>query len=236
VLADVFRQIRDGFISTWKGKMAKKKSSDMEFLKNNWLAILSIIIALTGGVPGLITIYRNFIKDRPILTYTLVNIITGSELNKLTNEERTMIFLVGTLSNAGNGLLTPGYFGLKGTINKKKLRLVKEIIRNDMYFDSESMNISLRNPAENDLQRFNSAISKGTPVAGNLLFLTSDITLDELTRNLNELELVLICVDIFGKAHKCPISLKPEAKIDRTYPKHNLLIKSKPDPMQTRPR
>ena len=199
----------------------------MEFLKDNWIATLSLVIALIGGVPGIISV-ADYLKNRPILSYRLVNIITGALLDEASGKEKTMLFLTGTISNEGSNILTPAYFELKGTLDNQILNFEKKLIPETVNFGSEEQNILVTDPSKNDLQKFNSTVSTGMPLYGHLLFYTSDIILNKLRSNLKNLKLTLICVDVFGKKHKVQIHLQLNSSGDIEYPKHGLKVTSKP--------
>jgi hypothetical protein len=199
----------------------------MEFFKNNWIAMLSLVIALIGGVPGIISV-ANYFKNRPILSYSLVNLITGVLLDETTGKEMTIVFLTGTISNEGPVTLTPAYFELEGNLGTKILNFEKRLIPEKINFGSEKQNILVTDPSKNDLQKFNSTFSNGMPLYGHLLFYTCDVGLNELRSNLNSLKLTLICVDVFGKKHKAPVLLALNTKGNMEYPKHGLKILSKP--------
>jgi len=199
----------------------------MEFLKENWIAILSVVIALTGGVPGIISILDYF-KNKPILSYRLVNIITGAFRDETSGREKTMLFLTGTISNEGSNVLTPSYFELKGSLDSQTLNFEKQLIPETLNFGSEKQSILLTDPSKNDLQKFNSTVNTGMPLYGHLMFYTSDIGLNELQANLKQLKLILICIDVFGKKHKVPIHLQLNSSGNIEYPKHGVKITTKP--------
>ncbi|MFO7559884.1 MAG: hypothetical protein R6X10_13705 [Desulfobacterales bacterium] len=200
----------------------------MGFFKENWIAILSLIIALAGGIPGILAIV-NQIKAHPVLSFQLVNIITGQQLNPITNQTTTMVLITGTASNEGDVAMTPAYFELAGTINNKKIEFEKTLIQGNPKFYSEEQSISVDEPSKKDLQRYGGTISKGMPLYGHLMFLAHNISLDDLRSNLDRLKLSLIGVDVFGKRYRAPIQLYLHAKDDggTEFPKHGLKIQPK---------
>ena len=48
----------------------------LRFLVDNWLAILSMIVAIAGGVPGILAFIEYF-KDKPGFAFIVANWITG---------------------------------------------------------------------------------------------------------------------------------------------------------------
>ena len=199
----------------------------MEFLKENWIVIVSVVIALIGGVPGVISIVDYF-KNKPILSYRLVNIITGAFFDEASGKEKTMLFLTGTISNQGSSVLTPAYFELKGSLDYQTLNFEKQLIPETIDFGSEKQSILVTDPSKNDLQKFNSTVSTGMPLYGHLLFYTYDIGLARLQDDIKNLKLTLICIDVFGKKHKVPIHLQLKIGDDKVYPKHGVEITTKP--------
>jgi hypothetical protein len=65
------------------------------------------------------------------------------------------------------------------------------------------------------------------PLVGNLMFTSSNISLEDLNKaKANDLELHLICVDIFGKRHEVMIPLDYQSG-NKVYPKHGLSVSDK---------
>ena len=199
----------------------------MGFLRKNWIAIVSLIIALIGGIPGILSVV-NQIRERSILTFRLVNVITGVQMNEKTKEPNTMIFITGTASNEGSVAITPAYFELKGTLNEKRVEFKKQLIPSNVIFNSEEQNIFVEDPSRNDLQRYSSTITKGMPLHGHLMFLAPNVGVDELRSNFDRLKLSLICVDVLGKQHKAPIQLALHHGGGTVFPKHGVKILPKP--------
>jgi hypothetical protein len=198
----------------------------MEFISKNWLAIVSLLVALIGGVPGIIAVI-NQRRNRPIFRFTLVNFITGQVLHAPSGDANTMVFLTGTASNEGNSVLSPAYFELECKTDGSWLRFEKKLIPEDAKFESDAQDIQLASAWQKDLQRFNGRITTGMPLNGHLMFVSSNVPLEKIRDNPN-LKLKLICRDIFGKEHKAPIELHlNRISAGTTHPKHGLTITSK---------
>lgn len=198
----------------------------MDFLKDNWIAILSLIVALIGGIPGIIAII-NHQKNRPNFEFRLVNLITGLMAMQKRAEAPTMILLTGTVSNKGNTVLTPAHFELKAKIGGVWFQFEKTLIPENATFDSEVQGIKTDHPWKRDLQRFNGSVSTGMPIDGHLMFISHDVSLERL-RGSSDLEMRFICVDVFGKRHETDVKLELNAiKRGTVYPKHGLKIKPK---------
>ena len=195
----------------------------MEFLRNNWLAIISLLVALIGGVPGVIAVI-NQRKNRPIFRFDLVNVITGEMPKKPSGDVHTMILLTGTASNEGNSVLSPAYFELECKVDGTWIKFEKTLIPEDAQFQSDVQDIQLASAWRRDLQRFSSTVTRGMPLNGHLMFISPNVPLVKV-RNKPDLQLKLTCWDIFGKEHVTPIVLSSNAiGAGAMYPKHGLKI------------
>ncbi len=196
------------------------------FLQENWLVLLSLLVALVGGVPGFIKVLDH-IKNRPIFTFMLENLVTG-EMNIQAKQTSTaMILLTGTASNKGAIPLSPAYFNLKAHISTGWINFERMIIPPGTRFNSHSQIIDLQEPETSDMQRYRGSISEATPVRGNLMFTSSQVTNEEL-KNIMDWKLQLECVDIFGRKHHTDVDLHLSG-INQPiiYPKHGLTITPK---------
>jgi len=194
----------------------------IEFMVKNWIALLSLIIALTGGIPGLISLIVFYYK-RPIFKFTLVNVIIGTCINPEWEKPGTAILLTGTLSNDGEKPLIPSVFDLKIKTKKGRFLFERLLMNNIEEFPSESHIIKIENPKENDLQRFRGSIDKSNPVYGHLKFI--------INTNLNFNDIIsykLQCMDFSGHKYYCSIKRENNnLNASMVYPKHGLTVISK---------
>ena len=197
----------------------------MEFITNNWLAIISLVVDLIGGVPGIIAVIDRR-KNRPIFRFALGNMITG-QVKSPSGDLRTMILLTGTASNEGNSVLSPAFFELECKADGRWHRFEKQLIPEDAQFTSDVQDIKIESAWQRDLQRFTGTIATGMPLNGHLMFVCSSVPLGKIRENRN-LELRLFCRDIFGREHKTPIEVNLNT-IDAvtTHPKHGLTVTPK---------
>jgi hypothetical protein len=82
----------------------------LRFLVDNWLAILSMIVAIAGGVPGILAFIEYF-KDKPGFAFIVANWITG-EIDGADHTRQPFIFLACTIANPGKQPLSPSHFEL----------------------------------------------------------------------------------------------------------------------------
>lgn len=151
----------------------------MEFITKNWLAIISLLVALIGGIPGIIAVI-NQRKNRPIFTFSLVNLIIGESRDEPSGETRTMVLLTGTASNQGASVLSPACFELECKISGTWIKFEKRLIPEGASFQSDVQDLQLSSAWKTDLQRFNGSVTKGMPLTGHLMFLSPAVPLEEL--------------------------------------------------------
>ena len=199
----------------------------MTFLLKNWLSILALIIAVTGGIPGIVSVVSNYRKNRSIFTFSLKNIING-EINA-NGEKATFIFLTGTISNKGRFPLTPDHFDFKIKINDKWIPFQRKLITESIEFHSDSQEIDIKECWKRDFQGHSGSISTAQPVDGHLLFISTEIDIDVL-RDKKYLAMELICLDVFEKQHSYKFKFKnipSKLGYGWKHPKHGVSIKSK---------
>lgn len=200
----------------------------MDFVSENWLVIISLLVALIGGVPGIIAVI-NQRRNRPIFRFALENLITGTMPHEPSHDGQTMVLLTGTASNEGNSVLTPAVFELNCKVDGKWIKFEKTLILEDAQFQSDTQDIQFESVSQDDLQKFSGTITTGMPLRGHLMFVSRAVPLERIQNNQN-LELKLTCRDIFGKEHITPIKQDRNAiKSGTTHPKHGLTVTLKHD-------
>ena len=201
-------------------------AATLEFVNNNWFAIISFLVALIGGVPGIITVI-NQRKNRAIFRFKLENFIRGQSFTP-SGEAQTMVFLTGTASNEGNAVLTPAYFELECKAEGKWIKFEKRLIPEGLQLQSDHQQIQLEAPWKKDLQRYSGTITTGMPLNGHLMFVSPTAPFEKIRDNLNLLEFKLTCRDIFEKKYIMPI--EPGTNVINAptiHPKHGLTVTPK---------
>lgn len=200
-----------------------------EYLIDNWLALLSFIIALLGGVPGILSAISHF-KNKPKFHYDLANIIMGEIGTDESDIRNSMLLLSGTVANEGPQPLSPKHFELSININGQWKLFDRILIPEGPQFSSDVQDIQISEPWKRDLQKYSGAINRGVPIHGFLMFISKDMSLEEIRElidsNLHPLKIT--CIDIYNK--KYDFELKPESfKIEDSaiYPKHGVSVSKK---------
>jgi len=198
----------------------------MEYLAENWLTLTSLLIALFGGVPGVISAVSYF-KDKPKLHFSLSNLIAGERPGPQGNE--SMLFVSGTVANSGSKPLSPGRFELEILSSGEWIPLEKSLIPEGANFQSEKQQIDIAEPWKMDLQKFSGSIHHGQPIIGFLMFGAKSIELGQLhALLLAGVKLRVSCIDIYEKRYQCIVtsdSSPIEGRVD--YPKHGVSIEEK---------
>ena len=197
----------------------------MDFIIKNWLSLLAIAIAFLGGIPGLINLIT-FIRTKPKLSATLNNVISGNSKKTDDPDEYTHVLLSISMSNAGTMPITPVRFNLMYRHNNKWIPFSWMLIPENLTLPSESQDISIKNAASKDLQRFSAPITQGMPLFGFLMFVTKDVSLEDIRKN--DFHFKLICIDIFGKKQKI-VGKTPTTTIAQKtdYYRHGLIVNKK---------
>ena len=200
----------------------------MNYLAENWLALLSLVIALLGGVPGIITAITHF-KNKPKFYYSLANVVTGELHRDDKDTHDSMILLSGTVANDGPQPLSPDHFELSMEINGVWRSFERSLIPEGAQFQSNEQDIQIKEPWKRDLQKFSGGINKGQPIHGFLMFVSTTITAEQIRESINnDNRMKLTCIDIYKKEHS--MVFKPEVRknsVNTVYPKHGVSISKK---------
>ena len=190
-----------------------------EFIEKNWVALISLLVALIGGAPGIIAIINHF-RNRIVFDFKIEGITIGGINNK------AVILLTGTITNAGNKPLRPDTYNLEVKIDKKWFKLDKTVIPKKSILNSDSQKISIENLYENDLLKIDQSIISSSPVRGHLMFTTNKISLAKLRDE--EYTLKLICFDIFNKKFQTKFP-RPQYNPNQPikFPRHGMSVQPK---------
>lgn len=176
----------------------------MHYFYDNWLTILTLVIAPIGGVPGLIAI-ANERKNRPIFSFALLNVSTG-QLSSSPRDDTPFLLVTGTARNDGKTPLTPAFFRLRCKINGSWIEFERMLIPESAKFQSERHTIDVAATAQSDMQRFAGTIGPGMPLQGHMFFLTTKLSREQLGPALNW-KMEVICVDVFNREHRAGVKL-----------------------------
>ena len=193
----------------------------MQFIEANWLALLSLAIALIGGVPGVIAVLEHMRKG-PEFGVTVPNFIIGEQL--ADGVRRTMILLTATIWNRGETAITPAIFDLDVKIGGRWIRFDRCLIPEGATFQAQHQQILAPAAPASDLQRFKGSITREMPAYGYLMFVTDRITKKNLGEA-NRLPVRITCKDASEREHTFRIVLRGQKISAATeYPQHGLKV------------
>lgn len=179
-----------------------------DFLKENWISVLALIVAFLGGVPGVISVV-NYCRNRPIFGFEPSGILTGT----IASNNRDILMLFGTVTNAGTKPLHPKAFNLKVKAEGKWTSLQRMVTPKTCVFNSERQKIEVKEPSKMDLQEWSRPITTEEPARGNLMFISDELDVKSL-KDSDKITFQLTCVDIFKKKHTVTITYGPFANIN----------------------
>jgi hypothetical protein len=182
--------------------------------------LLSLLIALSGGLPGILA-FADHLRKRIKFDVQIPNFITfgitGPNVNKVG------LLLTVTATNAGERPLAPAFFLCALRRNGKWHQLTRWLIPEGAIYQGETQTIELTEPARRDLQRFHGTIEPSTPAIGFLMFVADPEVLNRTDPG--TLSVRLQCVDVFGKTHSAIQELKPDAvRANLAYPHHGITV------------
>ena len=147
-------------------------------------------------------------------------------IGQYRRESVQLVFLAGTVTNAGNKPLVPNTYDLEIKINKKWIKLKKAIIPVGSTFSSDVQTINIPDVDKKDLLKIKQSVTSSSPLYGCLMFITNEISLEELKNS--EYVLRLTCFDIFNKKHETEFP-KPKGELAQptVFPKHDISVLTK---------
>lgn len=193
----------------------------MEFIKQNWIALLSLLIAFIGGAPGVISIINHF-RQKSTFQYSLAGIIFGEfSINK-----SCMLLFSGIISNVGDKPLVPATFDLEVKIGKTWHKMSKILIPENSKFESNQQEITIDKPWESDLQKIKVSITQSMPAYGYLMFTNNALKKEAF--EVLDITYKLICTDIFGKKYSRKFSqIDNNIQDGLVFPKLGLTVQPK---------
>lgn len=189
------------------------------FIEKNLIAIISLIIALFGGVPGFLH-FLDFLKKRPKLDGELISVISG------LYDGVPCVFMALTLVNKGKTPIFPAWFDLEAKSKSSWIKFERVSIPAGLQFQSENQVILVEPEKILDLQKYEGSISIDNPLRGHLMFVSKDLILEEL-KSTKKFLFKLICVDNLKRRFVVKLILAPKGGQDIYHPKHGIMFKKK---------
>jgi len=172
----------------------------MDFIQLHWLTVISLAVALIGGVPGIVTVFSAW-KARPKLAAYITNMmpIKGKDT---WGESLTGLILHIIIGNEGKEPLVPITFQLECKINGKWINFKTSSIPEGFIVNGPDSQHIFTNVIENDIQKRNKSITRESPVYGFFSFVSKEVDFDELNIIYTRMPIKLKCVDLFGQTHE----------------------------------
>lgn len=143
----------------------------LQFVQTNWLALLSLVIALVGGVRGLIDI-ANEMRSHPRMSAYLRH-LTPISTQDTSGRPCVGLILELTIGNRGRDALVPLAFQLKCKIGDKWLPFTRGTVPEGFALNLNGSIQKFNNVEETDIGRFAHAIKRENPAIGFLVFSTT---------------------------------------------------------------
>ncbi len=180
-----------------------------KFFETNWLALLSLAVALFGGVPGMVAVLRRLRRD-PKFGVTVPNFILGEQL--ADGMRQAVILLTATIWNVGETPIYPEGFDLDLEVNGTWMRFDRCLIPESETFQEQIHLILAPATPASDLQRRKQSISREMPSHGYLMFVTNRLPVDALTE-INRLPVRITCKDVSGRRFRFALTI-PDRMVD----------------------
>jgi len=189
----------------------------MQFLQENWIALTSLVVALTGGVPGILAAIQHF-RRQARFRFTVAGFMGGEIVDQVANVTAAMIVLSGAIANEGDRPLSPSAFRLWVRLRRRWVEFASRPIPPDVTFPSENQDIRFENAASKDLLKVPATIEPGDAAHGHLMFLRDGIDPMEIRRS-RPLRMKLQCHDAFGRIHKVRLKLPLDTSGEIVHPR-----------------
>lgn len=206
-----------------------------DWLSSNWLAVVALLVAIFGGVPGIIAVYEHY-TDQPKVIMTLLRIDSGSLKWPENSKENTYVLLEFEVVNEEKSPipLPPAPFDLSIKVDGEWIKFDKTAIPlSGTVLYSDNNDRSGANIDHMDLQKYRK-LNVGR-LYGNympsitirkdylesthfLLFLNSDFKSERLAKNLHlvpkeKIPIRITWKDIRGNYHKPFLVAEKKPKI-----------------------
>lgn len=172
----------------------------LDLLRDNWIALVSLSVALVGGVPGIIAVINEW-RARPNLAAYLSNIVV-IKADDVWGETRAGFILFLAIGNKGKEPLVPLSYKMECQIGGKWLLFEYLSLPEGYEVNGPDWKYKFVNVAENDIRIQRRTISRELPVHGFLAFASKETTIEELVSVYLRMPIKLKCVDIFGQTHE----------------------------------
>jgi len=192
------------------------------FFKKHWAIIISLLIASSGGVPGIISTWKS-IFDKPKIIFHFGPSDTGDTPYEL-DDSYGVCFMSLIIANTGNKPLLPLRFKAYLKYDDKETEMTGLVMPADSIVlrgDDKKVLLRAGQVKQKDLQLLKK-LSPDESINGFLFFGTSKEFLDDFTKSSNEFYRVVI-VDLFNNEYDSGyVSIRSTQAHELYYPKEGL--------------
>ena len=167
----------------------------LDLLKEHWLAITSFVVALIGGVPGFLSIWKDW-KARPQIAAYLRNLLL-IHTSDVQGKPISGLILQLSIGNKGKDAIVPLAYMLECKIEDKWVRFKAATVPEGAAYVKAG---------ERDLRPTDRAITRESPAVGFLAFAITEMTYEELHPLFTRMPKRLICIDLFRREHKIDLN------------------------------
>jgi len=182
-----------------------------------WLEIITLFIAMIGGITGVISIFNDYSKKAKFFANIQSTVVSGGDIDK--KEYQSILFFL-YLTNKGEEPIVPVLYNLKvkTKTRSKWINFEPAIIPPEL--NSFVVNETQYNDVKKqDLSFFLGSIKKGDVYPGALMFISYDASKEDIAEG-NILEYELICTDVTKKKFKHKMKYESNGSL----PKNIVLI------------
>lgn len=172
----------------------------LDFIRVNWLALISLCVALIGGAPGVVAVLNEW-KSRPKLSAYLHHLIP-IHANDVWGGSLAGLILHVAIGNKGKEPLVPLAFQLECKINGKWIPFEASSIPEGFTISGAGWQYKYTNVDKNDIQKRQAAITREIPIYGFFSFVSKEIGFEELNNIFVRMPIKLKCTDLFGSVHE----------------------------------
>ncbi|CAN5515239.1 hypothetical protein BH18VER1_BH18VER1_01370 [soil metagenome] len=173
------------------------------FFEINFFALLSLAVALVGGVPGMVALLDKW-RRSPKFGVTVPNFIIGERV--ADGVRQAVILLTATIWNAGETPIYPEAFDLELKFDGRWIQFDRCLIPENATFQEQIQLILAPALAASDLQRCKQSISCEMPGHGYLMFVTNRLPI-EFLREVDRVPVRITCRDVSGRERRFALTL-----------------------------
>lgn len=172
----------------------------MQFLYQNWLALLSLVIAVFGGVRGILDLI-NEVRSHPKLAAYLLHITPIDSLDTGGKKIGGLILDL-RIGNKGREALLPLAFHLECKLAGHWEKMIRGTISEGFTINFENHFRRFENVNATDISLCVDSIKRDSPVNGLLIFVSKNIEYSLLAKEFKNMPIRLICTDLFKVRHQ----------------------------------